>query len=333
MIIIVNWNYRRFVGQAIASVKSQSYRRLECIVVDNGSTDDSLAVIEQSIAGDPRFQVLKLPENLQLLGGAMAGFDLARGEFIVCLDADDILFDTFLACHVQLHLSSARPTSFTSSNVGFIDGEGTLIAGPRRCINVADPIFQPSFDAMSELLVASLSESEYATLKEACYFAPREIDYWFWAPGSPNMFRRELISIFKPEVNTPLPFGGFDTFFHLPLFGLTGINFINLPLGAYRIHGENDFARTPNLEGIKIGNEAAYQRNTNVKFLLLRTLIAKCETLVGLALPPDRYFKILALAARNAIELPADFYKKHLLEQGAAGRAGGKISVFGADFR
>src|ERR1700676_590600 len=86
-IIIVNWNYGRFVGHAIASAKSQTYSNFECIVVDNASTDDSLAVINEAIVGDARFQIHRLPENYGHFGGALSVLERVNGEFIVFLDA------------------------------------------------------------------------------------------------------------------------------------------------------------------------------------------------------------------------------------------------------
>ena len=128
-IVIVNWNYARFVGQAIASVRSQTYTNFKCIVVDNASTDNSLAVINEAIAGDNRFQVHGLPENRGHLGGALSVLDRVPGDFVVFLDADDILFDNFLSSHIQVHLATTTPTSFTSSNFITVDEDLTVTAG------------------------------------------------------------------------------------------------------------------------------------------------------------------------------------------------------------
>ena len=126
-IVIINWNYAKYVGQAIASVQGQSYRHFECIVVDNASSDGSVEVISEAIAGDPRFRLRRMPENFGHLGAALATLDELRGEFVNFLDADDVLFENFQASHVQVHLATNTSVSFTSSNVVTIDGDDALL--------------------------------------------------------------------------------------------------------------------------------------------------------------------------------------------------------------
>ena len=46
-VVVVNWNYARFIGATIDSIRGQDYSRFECLVIDNASTDDSRAVISR----------------------------------------------------------------------------------------------------------------------------------------------------------------------------------------------------------------------------------------------------------------------------------------------
>jgi glycosyltransferase involved in cell wall biosynthesis len=86
-IIITNFNYGRFLSEAIESALSQTYPDTEVIVVDDGSTDNSREVIER-FAGRVR-PVMK--ENGGQASAFNAGFEASRGEVIVFLDADDYL--------------------------------------------------------------------------------------------------------------------------------------------------------------------------------------------------------------------------------------------------
>jgi glycosyltransferase involved in cell wall biosynthesis len=115
-VIIINWNYARYVADAIKSVKDQSYENFRCIVVDNGSDDDSLHRIDEAIGKHPQFVFHRLPSNLGHLGAALWSLQHATGEFVTFLDADDVLFPTYLASHLQAHLASGSPVGFTSSN-------------------------------------------------------------------------------------------------------------------------------------------------------------------------------------------------------------------------
>lgn len=86
-IVIDNYNYGQFLGDAIESALAQTYRNTEVIVVDDGSTDDSRSVIESY--GDRVIPILK--ENGGQGSAYNAGFAASQGEVIVLLDSDDLL--------------------------------------------------------------------------------------------------------------------------------------------------------------------------------------------------------------------------------------------------
>src|SRR5688572_17270136 len=84
-VLINNYNYARFLPDAIESALNQTYPAIEVIVVDDGSTDESAAVIQ-------RFGTRIVPV-LQQHGGQdaalNAGASIARGELLALLDSDD----------------------------------------------------------------------------------------------------------------------------------------------------------------------------------------------------------------------------------------------------
>lgn len=86
-IVINNYNYGRFLGEAIESALAQSYPELEVVVVDDGSTDDSRDIIARY--GDRIRPVLR--ENGGQAAALNSGFEASRGEVIFFLDADDRL--------------------------------------------------------------------------------------------------------------------------------------------------------------------------------------------------------------------------------------------------
>jgi glycosyltransferase involved in cell wall biosynthesis len=86
-VLINNYNYGRFLASAIESALAQSYARVEVVVVDDGSTDESRTIISRY--GERIVPVLK--ENGGQASAFNAGFLSCRGDIVTFLDADDML--------------------------------------------------------------------------------------------------------------------------------------------------------------------------------------------------------------------------------------------------
>src|SRR5262249_22184832 len=91
-LIIATYNHGRYLGAALDSVLAQT-RATEIIVVDDGSTDDTPAVLARFA---PRVRVHR-QDNRGLSAARNAGVELARGDYIGFLDADDVIAPTKLA--------------------------------------------------------------------------------------------------------------------------------------------------------------------------------------------------------------------------------------------
>ncbi|MGQ9803500.1 MAG: glycosyltransferase family 2 protein [Anaerolineae bacterium] len=84
-VVIPNWNGAAHLPTCLESLRRQTFRDFEVIVVDNGSTDESLALLARDY---PEVQVLALGENRGFAGACNAGIRAARGEFILLLNND-----------------------------------------------------------------------------------------------------------------------------------------------------------------------------------------------------------------------------------------------------
>ena len=89
-IVIPCYNQAPFVGEAIESALGQVGADVDVIVVNDGSTDGSPAIIDAFAAVDARIRVLSQP-NMGLSAARNAGLDAARGTVVIFLDADDRL--------------------------------------------------------------------------------------------------------------------------------------------------------------------------------------------------------------------------------------------------
>ena len=90
-VVITCYNYARYLAQAVHSALGQVGVAVRVIVVDDASTDSSLEVARGLSAADPRVRVLACPQNLGPVGAFNLGLEQSRGEFLVRLDADDLL--------------------------------------------------------------------------------------------------------------------------------------------------------------------------------------------------------------------------------------------------
>ena len=97
-ILINNYNYGRFLGDAIRSALAQSYTNLEIVVVDDGSTDNSVEAAQAF--GDRVHLIVK--ENGGQASAFNAGFAASRGEILCLLDADDVFLPSKVERIVQL---------------------------------------------------------------------------------------------------------------------------------------------------------------------------------------------------------------------------------------
>jgi len=98
-IILACYNQANFLADCIQSIQNQSFSDWECILVNDGSTDDTQKVLKSFCEEDARFQYI-YQENQGVAVARNTGLQLARGEFIQFLDGDDMLQSSKLESQV-----------------------------------------------------------------------------------------------------------------------------------------------------------------------------------------------------------------------------------------
>jgi len=121
-VIIPAYNAANFISQTIESVLKQTFTDFELLVIDDGSTDDTLAVANQYALGDRRIQVLS-QTNRGVSATRNHGVQIAKGNIIAFLDADDLWFPDKLAIHIQ-HFHTNPNLAVSFSRVEFINFQG-----------------------------------------------------------------------------------------------------------------------------------------------------------------------------------------------------------------
>jgi glycosyltransferase involved in cell wall biosynthesis len=130
-VVIPVRNGERYIGRTLRSVLNQSYENIEVIVVDDGSTDSTVAVAKQVAAHDPRVSCHSGP-RAGVAAARNCGIAQARGEFIAPVDADDLWHkDKLLLQRDALSKAGVRAGVAYCWSV-FIDEMDNTLSGKRR---------------------------------------------------------------------------------------------------------------------------------------------------------------------------------------------------------
>lgn len=120
-VVIPAYNPGSFLSESLRSVVSQDYQHWECLVVDDGSTED-LTWVEQI---DPRIHLIR-QHNSGVSAARNAGITASAGQYVAFLDADDLWLPTKLSQQVTcLEAIPSAVLSYTAAS--YIDGTGKII--------------------------------------------------------------------------------------------------------------------------------------------------------------------------------------------------------------
>lgn len=128
-IITPCYNCGRFIAETIESVQAQTYPNWEMFILDDGSTDDSIAIAQRYAQQDGRIHVSENPENLGAAKTRNRAIEMSRGEYLAFLDADDLWLPTKL--ERQLRFMQANDCDFSCTEFEHIDEQGRSLG--RQC--------------------------------------------------------------------------------------------------------------------------------------------------------------------------------------------------------
>lgn len=89
-VIIPVYNVEQYVKEAIQSIQNQTYKNLEIIVIDDGSSDNTYKIVDKLAKFDNRIKLYKNAQNLKIVKTLNRALSLANGEYIARMDGDDI---------------------------------------------------------------------------------------------------------------------------------------------------------------------------------------------------------------------------------------------------
>lgn len=140
-VVIPAYNAAATIGAALASVQGQTERRLEILVVDDASTDSTVATVLDQAARDPRIRLIRLATNGGPAVARNRGIAEARGPWIALLDADDRYAPDRLA--TLLRFAETQGADMVADNVVLHDASGLVPDAsmiPRTILSQAGPL-------------------------------------------------------------------------------------------------------------------------------------------------------------------------------------------------
>ena len=109
-----NFNSEKTILSSLISVKNQTYKNFECIIVDDYSSDNSVNLIEEFISNDRRFKLINSNRNYGVSISRNIAISNSRGRYITFLDSDDIWDERFLENNFVIRRKKDIPISHSN---------------------------------------------------------------------------------------------------------------------------------------------------------------------------------------------------------------------------
>src|SRR5574344_2088430 len=271
--VVTSYNYENFITKTLESIKNQTYKNFEIIVVDDKSTDNSVNIIKDFISNNQDLKIIlyEHEQNEGQLRAIQTGLKHSNGQFISFIDSDDVITKDYATAHIKVHM--ATNVAFTSSQITEIDENDEIhtLHSPsspqnKQCADIKN---------LNELLNVDIENLNFKVLDaKATPFGG-----WFWSPDSSAMFRKSAIEILEeyPDFSKWKIFPDKFIFNIANLIGGSAV--IYVPLVGYRRH-KNNAGKSSYVSGNKKFNndfttELNIKNNLKIRPAALKFIIKK----------------------------------------------------------
>lgn len=231
------FNGKGFLRQSLESVINQTYMDMEILIVDDGSTDGSIEVLEEFALRDARIRLVLNEENLGLVGNWNKCIELASGEWIKFQFQDDTMQENALEKmlnfakehEVRLVLTDREYIADSKSDsrtlrkynkvkkLSYFVPETRIISADEMCEIANNDLFQYNF--LGEPILGLIRKDIFESYGTFDYSFKQLVDFEFWLRISVN----------------------------------ESIGFINEKLHVFRLHGDSQTTKNNNVRGVRPG--------------------------------------------------------------------------------
>lgn len=233
-IIIPTYNRAHLIGETLDSILAQTYTNWECIIVDDGSTDNTGQIVGEYVKKDCRFQYHSRPSN-RLKGPNSCrnlGFELSKGDLIKWFDSDDLLINNAL-----------------EKNINEFDSKIDVLISSLEFIDYSRNKIERKHNFFSKNVI-----EDYLVGKITFFVSPPTWSRMFLLSQS-ELFDEKIRNLDDWDFNLRM------------LYSNPNIRYIDLPLIQYRLH-DTSLSREIGKVNLDEIRSAFYAREKHVKLLI-----------------------------------------------------------------
>lgn len=241
-VVIPTHNRAPIICDAVRSALAQTYRDVEVVVVDDGSTDNTLEVLEERFGRDPRVRVISRQQG-GVAAARNSGIAEARGEYLAFLDSDD----TWLPWKLELQVGCMerdRDLGMTWTDLAAVDANGVVSERYLRRMyrNIRNRRLRDVFERRTSL--GSTAPATRPDLARAPVYAGDIFTTMLFGSivHTSTVVIRATVSDKVGGFDQSLRPNGEDFDFHLRTAEITEVGFIDLPTIHYRIGADDQLS-------------------------------------------------------------------------------------------
>lgn len=190
------YNAEKYLALAIESVQAQTYTDWELLLLDDGSTDDSLSIAQNYEKRDSRIKVISDGKNKNLATRLNELPSLAQGLYLARMDADDIMHPARI--ERQLTVLKAHPEIDVLGTNAYIINDENVVTGtrypltPENTLTRVRGFIHPTIIAKKQWFLANPYDTEAIRLEDAELWYRTHSKYHFVRLNEPLLFYREV---------------------------------------------------------------------------------------------------------------------------------------------
>jgi hypothetical protein len=181
------FNGERYLAEALAGIRAQTFTDFEVVIADNASTDRTAEIAAEAVAADPRFRYVRREQNIGLVPNFNRIFQETEGEFFAWHASDDLTHPDFYGACVSL-LQGNRAAAAATAEILLIDDDGRQLGPDPERIHADHPDRAVRFAELASF--AHYAQFTYGVYRREMMARTRLMLPFFWS--SDRLFLAEL---------------------------------------------------------------------------------------------------------------------------------------------